>query len=111
METNKITIASALPKSESLNGLRRMKRDIISEPDASIVALVVFKPSKITTDIDSGSKVPTLRVARVEPLLDPDTRESAVSFAMTAYGNRTGEDPLPFEDEDEWIGEAVADDG
>ena len=94
-------LASALPKSDELNGLNEITEQLCAHPDGLHVAVVVLDCSKITTDIDSDESTPTARVRRIEVITDNDDKAVLRRLATRALEKRTGKTVLPLDLEDE----------
>lgn len=63
-----------LPKLLEDNGLGAMRRQLVDDPEAEHVAIVVLTTAQITEKIDGGMRyrIPTIEVLRIEPETDPD---------------------------------------
>ena len=93
-----VKLSSQLAKDDELNGLDAIAEDLITNPQAVTLALVWLDVAKITTDVDTGTKVPTVRIRRVEPHGVAEQASAAIrKLAEDATGKRTGRVPLPFD--------------
>lgn len=96
-----VRLAAKLPGNDEINGLDHIAGDLCANPGEPIFALVWFDVSKVTTDVDSGTRVPTVRVRRVEPVGPIGQVPDFVrSLARQLEEKRTGRAPLPFEEID-----------
>jgi hypothetical protein len=90
------SLSGRLPKGEA-NGLGPIGRQLLEEPDQVQVAVVLLDCSKITEEVDTGDRVPTIRIRRIEAIVDRDDREHVRRFLLREYERRTGKTVLPFE--------------
>lgn len=88
-------LAAALPKGDQ-NGLGRIASELIGNPLAQHVAVVVLDCKSITTDNDTGDVIPTARIRHIEPL-DGAAAKTARGALAKAYSTRTGQHALPFD--------------
>ena len=111
-----VKLSSKLPGDPETNGLDEFVKDL-EDPETPICVIAWLVPSKITEDLATGARVPTVEVRRIEPIGFPDEVPQAVrDLAAELYEARTGRNPLPFEsviapkgDFDEMrVGDAVA---
>lgn len=63
-----VKLAGKLPGDLETNGLDDQVDDLVDSPHEIRVALVWYDVSKITDETDSGKRIPTVRVRRIEPL-------------------------------------------
>lgn len=92
-------MSGTMPK-ENRNGLAARAATLLNDPEALHVAIVIFRTSKITEDVETGEREPTVRMARVEPVLPQDAKQ-AEKLLRRALENREGVTTLPIEIEDE----------
>ena len=93
-----VRLAAKLEGNE-LNGLDHIAHDLCQEPEQVILALVWLDVSKITTDVDSGAELPTVRVRRVEPVgALAEVPKAVKDLAEKLFEKRTGRVALPLED-------------
>lgn len=102
------TLAGRLPKGEG-DGLGPILTDLLHDPHKVhvVIALVDCKSTKI--DHESGDRVPTVRVKRIEVVL-PEDRARARQILDRGYERRLGKATLPFELEED-LRSAFDDDG
>lgn len=87
---------------EELNGLERL-HDAFMAPDAEdVVVVAVVRRSKRTMNDEKGEEYPTVRFARVEPVLESD-KLGALQILDRAYKERTGNEALDIADADESV--------
>lgn len=96
-----VRLAAKLPGNDEINGLDHIAYDLCDNPGTPVFALVWFDVAKVTTDVDAGTRVPTVRVRRVEPVGPLSEVPAAVAKLVTALGEkRLGRVPLPLEEFD-----------
>jgi hypothetical protein len=88
-------LQGSLPQGDS-NGLVVAAQGLVDDPDSKHVAVVILDCSKITEDVDSGDRVPTVRIRRIE-LIQGDDGEVLMRLLHRAFEARTGKVVLPFE--------------
>lgn len=89
-------LESKLP--EFHNGIEEIILTLLEKPKELQVAIVLFKTSKITTDTETSDREPTIKIKRIEPVFGDD-RKLVENIYFRVYGERTGEDALPFDKE------------
>lgn len=94
-----VKLGAKLPADLETNGLDAQAQALTDDPEAIRVAVVWYDTLKITDMTDTGDRIPTIRVRRIEPIGDvttiPDTLRRLVDQAVE---NRTGRTPLPFDE-------------
>ena len=92
-----VRLSSKLPADPETNGLDAFADDL-HDPETPVCVIAWVVPSKITEDLATGARVPTVEVRRIEPIGFPDEVPQAVrDLAAELYEARTGRNPLPFE--------------
>lgn len=91
--------SSALPKGD-LNGLGALSNALIANPRGTHIIVGVIDVKTITTDVDTGDQVATVRFRRVEAI-ETDDADTAVRLMQRGTERRTGAVMLPMEVEDE----------
>jgi hypothetical protein len=82
---------------EELNGLERL-HDVFMKPGAEdVVVVAIVRQSKRTMNDEKGEEYPTVRFARVEPVLEGDKLD-ALQILERAYKQRTGNEALDIAD-------------
>jgi hypothetical protein len=77
------------------NGLEAIVGKLLDFTDADrVVAVVTYKVSKKTTDMETGEDYPVVKVTHIEPMLSADALETAKQLQASEYQVRTGEDTL-----------------
>jgi aminopeptidase C len=94
-----VAIGGALPVGDS-DGLSALASSLIEHPAQLRVMLAVIDCQKITTKTDSGEKIATVRVRRIEQVLAEDLT-TAEKLLRRALESRTGQTTLPLDLEDE----------
>lgn len=93
-----VRLSSKLPGDPEINGLDAFA-DYLHDPDTPICVIAWVVPSKITEDLATGERVPTVEIRRIEPIGTPSHVSQAVQdLAAELYEKRTGRNPLPFAD-------------
>lgn len=96
-----VALAGGLPKHDALNGLVSLAADAITTPDEQWVAVVVLNVKKLTTNLDTHEVIPTFRVVRIEPIVEPGDKAYLGRIASRAHERRTGKTVLPLDIEDD----------
>ena len=92
-----VKLSSRLPGDEEINGLDSIVEDLISSNEP-VVAIAWLVPAKTIVDRDTGEKVPTVEVRRIEPIGNPGNVPTAITtIAAELYEQRTGRNPLPID--------------
>lgn len=91
--------SSALPAGDA-NGLTSLSNKLIRNPKGTHIIVGVIDVKSITTDIDSGDQVATVRFRRVEAIHEEDA-DHALRMLARGVERRTGATMLPIEIEDE----------
>jgi hypothetical protein len=89
------------------NGLTQIAEQLAAEhegraPQRMRAALVIFDTLRVSVEKD-GSRVVTVEIRRIEPLLDQDLGE-AEKFIRRSLGARMGDQQLPLDFEDDLEG-------
>lgn len=96
-----IRLSGAMPEGEK-NGLASLAHDLVECPDRVHVAVVLLDAVKLTTQVDNGDVVPTVRIRAIEPISAHETDAAELRRLMRrAYERRTGQPELPLEIERE----------
>lgn len=92
-----VRLSSKLPGDEEINGLDAHVSHLFDSEEVT-VALVWLVPSKVTEDLETGARVPTVEVRRIEPIGPvSDTPDEIRKLAADLYEKRTMRNPLPFD--------------
>lgn len=92
-------LSSTLPGGDN-NGLGSLARALTTDPHKTALIVAVVDCKSITIDTDTGDKVATVRIRRVEPI-DPQDTEQAQRLLVRGLERRTGAVMLPMDLEDE----------
>lgn len=93
-----VKLSSKMPGDEEINGLDSIQDQLLN-PEQVVAAIVWFVPTKVTEDLATGERVPTVEVRRVEPIGTPaQVPQEVQTLAANLYERRTGRNPLPFEE-------------
>ena len=88
---------------EELNGLERLHDQFMEAGAEDVVVVAIVRQSKRTMNDEKGEEYPTVRFARVEPVLAGDKLD-ALQMLDRAYKERTGNEALDIFD-DESVGD------
>jgi hypothetical protein len=105
-------LSGQLPSGES-NGLAAIVRQLLDDPEAVHVLVVLADVVKVTHKVESGDRIPTVRIRRIEPIADAGDRAQLQRLLMREYERRTGQPTLPIEleqDVEAAFGDATDDD-
>lgn len=88
---------ASLPKDDR-NGLHMLTGAVLREPSTKHVIVALVDAKEVTTDVDTGAEIPTLRIHAVEGF----RRDSAIGKQLRqiwreAWEDRTGNAALPFD--------------
>jgi hypothetical protein len=97
-----VTLAGALPQGEG-NGLNAITRELVEMPEKVHVVIALVDCSKITTKVDGGDTIPTVRIRRVEAIGDPADGHRMRVLLRREFERRTGKTVLPFDLEQDLI--------
>lgn len=93
-----VKLSSKLPGDAEINGLDAINNQLM-ESTEPVVVIAWVVPTKITEDIATSERVPTVEVRRVEPIGYPaDVPKAIHDIAADRYEKRTGRDPLPMDE-------------
>ncbi|WP_269939051.1 hypothetical protein [Arthrobacter sp. HY1533] len=92
-------LSGTLPGGDN-NGLGSLARALTADPHKTALIVAVVDCKSITIDTDTGDKVATVRIRRVEPI-DPQDTEQAQRLLVRGLERRTGAVMLPIDLEDE----------
>ena len=91
-----IRLSSKLPGDPEINGLDSLHSRLIVD-DTAILCLAWVKPTRVVLDLATDERVPTVVLARIEPISSVETvSQEIVELAATLYEKRTGRNPLPI---------------
>lgn len=91
-----LKLSAGLP-ADDRNGLAPIVRRLVDDPHDVHVAVVLLDTVKVTTDVETGDVVPTVRVRAVEPIEQTDDSRELERLLRRAYERRTGQVELPLE--------------
>jgi hypothetical protein len=92
-------LSGTLPGGDN-NGLNGLARALTADPHKTAIIVAVVDCKSITIDTDTGDKVATVRIRRVEPI-DPQDTDTAQRLLKRGLERRTGAVMLPIDLEDE----------
>lgn len=67
-----IKLKATLPKHRDENGLSALRLQLLQDPRAEHLAIVVFDVARIIDDVDDLFQTPVIRILRLEPETDAD---------------------------------------
>jgi hypothetical protein len=86
-------LKAALPEGRE-NGLGAIEAALIADPESERTAIVTFDVCRITTNVDNGDSVPTVRLLRVEPVVLAPHLRSAAGLLDKCVAERTRQDAM-----------------
>lgn len=97
-----VKLSSRLPGDDEINGLDHLVPELLLDPRQVVCAICWFKVKDVRRIIertdDEPDEIPTVEIARVEPIDAVDRVPKAVTrLAAELYEKRTGKNPLPFD--------------
>lgn len=92
-------LSSTLPGGDN-NGLGALAGALTTDPKKTAIIVAVVDCKSITIDTDTGDRVATVRIRRVEPI-DPQDTAQAQRLLVRGLERRTGAVMLPIDLEDE----------
>lgn len=96
--SNIAKVSGALPADDNRNGLDAQVNALLNEPHELRTALVVYRTVKVTEDVETGVKVPTIGFTRFEPICRLDELpEDLKQRILDAAAKRTGREALPLD--------------
>lgn len=96
MTAGGVNLGGALPQGDG-NGLAAIVRALLDRPEHIHVVIALIDTVKITTNVDSGDRIPTVRIRRIEAIHDGGDRDRLRMVLQREYERRTGRVALPFE--------------
>jgi hypothetical protein len=91
-----VRMSAQLPDGDR-NGLSRVASQLVEEPDTPHVAIVLLDAVRLTTDVDTHSTLPTVRVLAIEPIPPGEDAKELLRLQRRAFESRTGKVELPLE--------------
>lgn len=91
-----VRLGGQLPAGDK-NGLVRITSQLIDDPHAAHIAVVVLDCKQLTVNTDDETQVPLVRIRAIEPLLTEGDIASASLALRKAFEQRTGKVELPFD--------------
>lgn len=90
-----IRLSSKLPRDPETNGLDAFAD--YHDPETPICVIAWVVPAKITEDLATGARVPTMEIRRIEPIGTPAKVPQVIQdLAAELYEKRTNRNPPPF---------------
>lgn len=103
------SLSGALPDGPS-NGLAAIAADLVTNPTKVHVVVALVDVIRITEKVDDGTRVPTVRIRRVEVITDAGDAKQMRNLLQRECERRTGSTVLPFELEED-VRQAFENDG
>lgn len=94
-----VRLSSKLSKDDETNGLDHLASMLAKDPHQVICAITWLTVQKVTDEVETGDRVPTVMIKRIEPIGAVEAVPDAViALAAQLYSDRLGgRTPLPFE--------------
>jgi hypothetical protein len=89
-------LSAVLPAGDG-NGLAAVAAELVEHPRRIRVVVALLDTSKVTTCVDDGSRIATVRVRRIEVITDPADLDAMRNLLEREFERRTGQTVLPFE--------------
>lgn len=91
-----IRLSSKLPGDPEINGLDGLSTQFTE--GTVYCAIAWIRPTKVTEDLATGDFVPTVEIARIEPVAALGSVPAEIrTLAAALYEERMGRTPLPFD--------------
>jgi hypothetical protein len=100
-----VRLTGSLPDGYHDNGLDALAGRFVQRPHDTTWAIVRFTTKRLTTDLDDGQVVPTIRIESVEPVIDETAVAELERIADLARERRVGGKQLPLPDRPDDDGE------
>lgn len=91
-----IKISSRLPDGDG-NGLVAILSELVRDRQQTFVGIVLLDGKTVNLDKDTGEKVPTARIRRIEVILGDDDKAVCRRLLERALETRTGREQLPYD--------------
>lgn len=92
-----VKLSSKLPGDGEINGLDARAVQLLDQPTELLACVVWLDVAKELVDIDAGTRVPVVRIRRIEPLgLIDDVPKGVKDAVAAAEAERTGRKAIPF---------------
>jgi hypothetical protein len=75
--------------------MHRVALDLVEDPAQVRLAVIEYNVSKVVTDIETGARTPTLRILRIEPVVDRDEVLRVSALLGRERNRRHHRGPLP----------------
>jgi hypothetical protein len=98
--TEFLKLAGTLPADENRNGLDEIAADVVKNPNELRALIVLVDCKQILTQADTGDRIATLRIRRVEPIGAKDA-DAAMRLYRKVFQHRTGQNALPIDIDEE----------
>lgn len=91
-----INMSGRLPSGDG-NGLVAILSELVRDQQQIFVGICLIDGKKVTIDKDTGEKVPTARIRRIEVILNEEDMRVCRRLMERALGIRTGRETLPYD--------------
>lgn len=96
-----VKLAGRLPGSIENNGMYSVESELLGSPKERRVAVIWYDVPFARDDFETGDRIPTMRILRIEPIGDADEASQALQqLVMERAEARLGHTPLPFDQVD-----------
>jgi hypothetical protein len=95
-----LKLAGSLPADENRNGLDAIAAEVVKDPTTLRAVIVLVDCKDILTKADTGDRIATLRIRRIEPIGAKDA-DAGMRLYRKAFERRTGKNALPIDLEGE----------
>lgn len=83
-------LSSALPEGID-NGLAAILNEVIADPERDYLICGIVTGHKLTTDVESGDVVPTVKIVQIEAVTDVEDGTAVQRALRQARSKRTGQ--------------------
>jgi hypothetical protein len=91
-----ISMSGKLPSGDG-NGLVAILSELVRDQQQIFVAIALIDGKKVVIDKDTGEKIPTARVRRIDVILGEEDMAICRRLMERALGRRTGRETLPYD--------------
>jgi len=91
-----VNVSGKMPSGDG-NGLVAVLSELVREDKAQFVTIALVDCKTVKLDKDTGEKIPTVRIRRIEVVLDAGDMKVARRLMERALSARTGQETLPYD--------------
>lgn len=91
-----VSISGKLPAGDG-NGLVAILSELVRDEPQVFVAVCLVDGKSVKIDKDTGEKIPTARIRRIEVILDAEDKDVCRRLLERALNKRSGRETLPYD--------------